>query len=86
MVTGGITESGVQTLTPQKPINFLLVESKVLLYFCFWGGEEGGLPSKGQFFPTDNQWARDFIGRERGQHKEIAQSTWQSSSYWSLVF
>ena len=86
MVTGGITESGVQTLTPQKPINFLLVESKVLLYFCFWGVEEGGLPSKGQFFPTDNQWARDFIGRERGQHKEIAQSTWQSSSYWSLVF
>ena len=66
MLTGGITESEVQMLTPQKPTNFLWVESKVLPYFCIWDGGEGGLPSKGQFFPTDNQWARDFIDIERG--------------------
>ena len=57
-------------LTPQKPINFLLVESKVLLYFCIWDGGEGGLLSKRQFFPTDNQWARDFSRGVSGVYRQ----------------
>ena len=35
---------------------------------------EGGLMSKGQLPPTDNQGARAFIGRGRGLHAETAQA------------
>ena len=37
-------------------------------------GEEGGLLSKGQLPPADNQGARTFTDRGRGLHVETAQS------------
>lgn len=44
-------------------------------------GWEGRRLSKGLLPPTDNQWARDFVGGGWGLHGETA----QSSSNWSLV-
>ena len=48
--------------------------------FCFileaghWGGIRGVNSCPQANSPTDNQWARAFIVRERGRHTETAQS------------
>ena len=78
-----ISKSGAQPLAAQKPIKIQVCwKEKFILDAGNGVGRgrgEGGLLSKGQLPPTNNQWARAFIGEGRGLHVERTQSVLMSS-------